>query len=239
MKLRRRSFFAIIFGSLMAFLLLPFNKNSFEDSVKKIEGERISLPPPRLKGDVSLEEAIFLRRSKREYLNKPIKLEDLSQLLWAAQGITEPALWVGLRSSPSAGGLYPLEIYVAVREGGVIGLKAGVYHYDPYTHTIIKRVEGDVSKDLRIACVDQEWVEKANVNIIFTAVIERSSKKYGSRAWQYIFQESGHSAQNVYLQATVLGLGGTVIGAFIEEEIQRILSTNELPVYVMPIGPIK
>ncbi len=201
----------------------------------------VKLPPPRLKGEMSVEEAILKRRSRREYLDRPLSLEQLSQLLWAAQGITEPSLWVGLRSAPSAGGLYPLELYAVVKNGGVEGLEAGCYHYLPHEHALKLMVRGDVSRELMAACIDQEWVGAAPVNFVFTAVFERTSVKYGSRAWQYVFQESGHAAQNIYLMATAMGLGGTVIGAFIESMIQELLSlpTEETPVYVMPVGVLK
>ncbi len=203
-------------------------------------GGYVRLPPPRFKGEMSVEEAILRRRSRREYLAKPLTLDQLSQLLWAAQGITEPNVWVGLRSAPSAGGLYPLELYAVVREGGVEGLEAGVYHYLPHEHAVRAVVRGDVSKELMAACINQEWVGAAPVNFVFTAVFERSSVKYGERARQYVYQESGHAAQNIYLQATAMGLGGTVIGAFIESMIQELLALphDEVPVYVMPVGAV-
>ncbi len=102
-------------------------------------------------------------------------------------------------------------------------------------------VRGDVSRELMAACIDQEWVGAAPVNFVFTAVFERSSVKYGSRAWQYVFQGTGHAAQNIYLQATAMGLGGTAIGAFIESMIQELLSlpADEIPVYVMPVGVLR
>ncbi len=147
----------------------------------------------------------------------------------------------GLRSAPSAGGLYPLELYAVVKEGGVIGLEAGCYHYLPLEHAIKAVVKGDISRELMEACINQEWVRAAPLNLVFSAVLERSSVKYGSRATQYVFQESGHAAQNIYLQATAMGLGGTVIGAFIESMIQELLAlpSNEVPVYVMPVGVVQ
>ncbi len=200
----------------------------------------IKLPSPRLDGPISLEQAILRRRSRREYKNKPIKLSDVSQLLWAAQGITEPKVWVGLRSAPSAGGLYPLELYVAVRKDGVKELEPGIYHYKPHEHELELIISGDFSEQLMAACVDQEWVRDAAINIIFTAVAERTKRRYGERGWQYILQESGHAAQNIYLQAETLGLGCVVIGAFYESEIEKILDLpkGEIPIYVMPVGAL-
>lgn len=185
-----------------------------------------------------MEQAIYRRRSRREYTGEPLTLVEVSQLLWAAQGLTAPNLWTGFRSAPSAGGLYPLESYLVVKTRGVEGLGAGVYHYHPHRHELNMIVDGDYSKHLTRACVDQEWVGAAAANIVFTAVIERTRVRYGNRALQYVLQESGHAAQNVYLQAEALGLGCVVIGAFFEDEIRAILRVprNELPVYVMPIG---
>ncbi|MEM1946609.1 MAG: SagB/ThcOx family dehydrogenase [Candidatus Caldarchaeum sp.] len=201
-------------------------------------GRMISLPRPRTEGPMSVEQALQRRRSRRNYRNEPLKLEHVSQLLWAATGVTAPHLWTGLRTAPSAGGLYPLETYIVVRENGVEELEAGVYHYNPHRHELSVVAKGDYSRNLMSACVDQEWVGSTAFNIVFTAVVERTSVKYGGRALQYIFQESGHAAQNVYLQAEALGLGCVVIGAFYEDEIRHILGINEaeLPVYVMPVG---
>jgi len=201
----------------------------------------IKLPPPRLDGPMSLEQAILRRRSRREYTDRPLRLSDVSQLLWAAQGITEPKIWVGLRSAPSAGGLYPLELYVAVKRSGVQELEPGIYHYKPKEHELELIIKGDFSEQLMSACVDQEWVRDAAINIIFTAVVERTKRRYGERGWQYILQESGHAAQNVYLQAETLGLGCVVIGAFYESEIEKILDlpSGEIPIYVMPVGSLR
>ncbi len=238
--MRSGAFFSLVVGGVLAGLLglLAFVSPSASRARLREGGVELKLPQPSLKGSVSLEEAISKRRSRREFLPSPLSLDDLSQLLWAAQGVTEPSLWTGLRSAPSAGGLYPLEVYVVVKEGGVSGLNAGAYHYAPHSHTLTLLVEGELSRGLMAACVDQEWVGAAPVNLVYTAVVERTRAKYGERAWQYVLQESGHAAQNVYLQATARGLGGTVIGAFIETEIQSLLSlpSSETPVYVMPVG---
>lgn len=198
----------------------------------------VRLPQPRTDGPLSVEQAILRRRSRREYTGEPLTVEEVSQLLWAAQGITAPHLWTGLRSAPSAGGLYPLETYVVVKEGGVVGLEAGVYHYDPHRHELEMVAAGDYSGRLMAACVDQEWVGAAAANIVLTAVVERTRVRYGDRALQYVFQESGHAAQNVYLQAESLGLGCVVVGAFHEDEVRAIVRAprRELPVYVIPVG---
>ncbi|MCS7145147.1 MAG: SagB/ThcOx family dehydrogenase [Nitrososphaerota archaeon] len=208
------------------------------ERLRPVRQQVVSLPEPRLEGPLSVEQAILRRRSRRDYRREPLSLGEVSQLLWAAQGITAPQVWTGLRTAPSAGGLYPLEVYVVVREGGVDGLEAGVYHYHPHKHELSLVAEGDLSRSLMRACVDQEWVGAAAINIVFTGVVERTRVKYGARATQYVFQESGHAAQNIYLQAEALGLGCVVIGAFYEDEVRRVLgvSGEELPVYVIPVG---
>ena len=195
-----------------------------------------SLPVPNFVGGMSVEEAIAKRRSVREYATDPITLADLSQLLWAAQGLTDARK--GRRASPSAGALYPLEFYVVVRERGIAGLPAGVYHYSPGDQRITLVKDGDKSGELRAAALDQEVVSLAAVNIVTTAILQRTRPKYGERGLQYVYQESGHAAENVFLQAVSLGLGTVVVGAFDEEKTRSILGARpeERPIYIQPVG---
>ena len=194
------------------------------------------LPAPNLVGGISVEEAMAKRRSVREYASEPITQAELSQLLWAAQGVTDARS--GHRASPSAGALYPLELYVVVREKGVVGLPAGVYHYSPEDGRMTMVKDGDRSGELRAASLDQEMIGLAAVSIVTTAVVQRTRSKYGERALQYVFQESGHAAENVFLQAVSLGLGAVMVGAFNEEEVRSVIGTGpeERPVYIQPVG---
>ena len=196
----------------------------------------IELPPATKKGNISVEEAMARRRSIRHYSLKPLTLGSLSQILWAAQGITRAN--GGFRTAPSAGALYPLELYVVVRKGGVEGLSEGVYHYHPTGHTLTLVEDGDVSADLEAATGGQEIVKEAAATIVITGVLSRTTEKYGRRGAQYMFQESGHVAQNVFLQATALGIGTVVIGAFGEASVRRVLGAeaDERPLYVQPLG---
>ncbi|HIE23164.1 MAG TPA: SagB/ThcOx family dehydrogenase [Candidatus Korarchaeota archaeon] len=204
---------------------------------KPREGE-IFLPLPKLEGKVSLEEAIARRRSVREYLDSPLKLDEVSQLLWSAQGITDVKR--GFRASPSAGATYPLELYLLVREGGVEGLEAGIYKYDPHRHSIRLVRSGDFSRDLYSAALKQKWVLEAPVNLVITAVYERTTKRYGERGIRYVHMEVGHVGQNVYLQATALNLGSVVVGAFYDEEVKEIIGApKEVPLYIIPIGRVE
>jgi len=191
------------------------------------------LPEPRLKSEVSLEEALLKRRSIREYANLPLTLEDVSQLLWAAQGIT--AKWGG-RTAPSAGALYPLEVYLVV--GTVENLAAGVYKYKPERHELVKVRDDDVRGELAKAALGQSWVKEGAIDIVIAAVYERTTKKYGDRGMMYTHMEAGHAAQNIYLQAAALDLGMVTIGAFYDDQVKDILDMprNETPLYVIPVG---
>ncbi len=176
------------------------------------------------------------RRSVRRYSRKPLSLGAFSQMLWAAQGITDAE--EGYRTAPSAGALYPLELYVVARKGGVEGLPEGVYHYLPSGHRLELVRGGDLAPDLEAATRHQDIVEGAAAAIVMTGVLSRLRPKYGERANQYMFQESGHAAQNVFLQGTALGIGTVVMGAFDEDAVRRVIGAgpDERPLYVQPLG---
>ena len=196
----------------------------------------IKLPEPRLESNASLEETLLNRRSIREYSSSPLTFGEVSQLLWAAQGLT--AEWGG-RTAPSAGGLYPLEIYLAA--GSVVNLAPGIYKYKPEGHELIKLRDGDEREELAKAALNQTWVKAGAINIVVAAVYERTTKKYGDRGVRYVDMEAGHAAQNLYLQATALDLGMVTVAAFNDEQVRRILDmlTNETPLYVIPVGKKK
>jgi SagB-type dehydrogenase family enzyme len=193
----------------------------------------IKLPEPRLESNISLEETLLNRRSIREYASSSLALWEVSQLLWAAQGLT--AEWGG-RTAPSAGGLYPLEVYLIT--GAVENLAPGIYKYKPEGHELSKLRDGDVREELAKAALDQTWVKEGAIDIVIAAVYERTTKKYGDRGVRYVDMEAGHAAQNLYLQATALNLGIVTIGAFNDEQVKNILGmlTNESPLYVIPVG---
>ena len=194
------------------------------------------LPSPVLKGSLSVEEAIYRRRSRREFSGEPLTAFELSQILWAAQGITDPER--GFRAAPSAGATYPMEVYAVIGDNGVKGLKAGVYKYDPYTHSITLVLEGDLRELLAVQAYGQEWVAKAPVDIVLTAVYERTTRVYGERGVRYVHMEAGHIGQNIYLICEAMGLGTVVVGAFNDEGVKKLLKLpeNEMPLYIIPIG---
>jgi SagB-type dehydrogenase family enzyme len=194
----------------------------------------VVLPQPRLEGSLSVEEALARRRSVREYTDAPLTLGQLSQLLWAAQGITE--LRYGLRTAPSAGALYPLEVYVAVEL--VDDLRPGVYRYVSRGHRLEPVLDGSVREQLCRDALSQSAVADAPVTLAVTAVPGRTTGKYGERGRRYVAMEAGHAAQNVCLQAVPLGLGTVVMGAFDDVAVQRTLGlrAGEEPLYLIPVG---
>jgi SagB-type dehydrogenase family enzyme len=193
----------------------------------------IILPGPRFDGKTSVEKALKNRRSVRDFADKPLKLEEVSQLLWAAQGITDPE---GLRAAPSAGALYPLESYLVA--GNVDGLPAGAYRYRPKGHALVRVVEGDKRKELCDAALAQPSVCAAPAVLVFTAVYERTTAKYRKRGVRYVHMEAGHAAENVCLQAVSLGLGTVTVGAFDDDAVKKVLGIagKEQPLYLMPVG---
>lgn len=196
----------------------------------------IVLPKPKTKGRMSAEEAISRRRSIREYRRKPIALDRLSQVLWAAQGVTD--LQDGHRASPSPGAKYTLELYVFVREGGVMGFPAGVYHYEPTAHSITRIKPGDHTLALQSAARDQEQVGQAAAIIVVTSIFDRATPKYGERGIQYSIQESACAGENIYIQSTALGLGTVMMGAFDEDRVGQLVGAGkgEKPLLLMPLG---
>lgn len=197
--------------------------------------EIIKLPKPNYEGKVSVEEALLKRRSIREYKDEPLTLEEISQLLWAAQGVTSSE---GLRTAPSAGALYPIEVYFVA--GKVEGLSAGVYKYKPEEHELLKIVDGDKRNELCDAALGQAWVREAPAVIVISALFERTTEKYGQRGERYVYMEAGHVAQNISLQATALNLGTVTVGAFDDEQVKKVLEipAKEEPLYLMPVGKI-
>ncbi|WP_036269996.1 SagB/ThcOx family dehydrogenase [Methylocaldum szegediense] len=191
------------------------------------------LPAPRTSGTVSVEEALHKRYSVREFRSAPISLKDVSQLLWAAQGITHEDR---LRTAPSAGAIYPLELYLVA--GDVLNLPAGIYHYLPERHRLAVIRRGDFRADLAAAAMRQEWLKDSAAILVFAAVEQRTKAKYDSRGPGYVRMEVGHAAQNALLQAVALGLGGTPVGAFEEEWTAQVLglAADEKVLYLVPVG---
>jgi SagB-type dehydrogenase family enzyme len=195
--------------------------------------EIVRLPAPQMESEVSIEAALLERQSVRAYSDEPLTLAEIAQLLWAAQGVTRPG---GYRTAPSAGALYPLEVYLVA--GKVTDLPVGVYRYLPDEHALVKTIEGDVRKELSKAAIGQKAVEDAPAVIVMTAIYERTTVKYGDRGIQYVHIEVGSAAENIYLQVVSMDLGTVFIGAFHDEDVRDVLGLGEgeQPLGIMPVG---
>jgi SagB-type dehydrogenase family enzyme len=193
----------------------------------------IDLPEPGRDGPLSVEGALAGRRSVREFEAGALTLAEVSQLLWAAQGVTEPT---GLRTAPSAGALYPLEVYLLA--GDVAGLEAGVYKYDPARHALRLTAPRDIRREVADAALEQHWMAEGAAILVITADYGRTEVKYGGRAERYVDMEVGFAAENVCLQAVGLGLGTTVVGAFHDEAVKRLvgMAAQEDPLCCLPVG---
>jgi SagB-type dehydrogenase family enzyme len=191
----------------------------------------IAMPEPSVTGGMPLDDALSQRRSRRDLAPGPLSLQQVSQILWAAQGITAKGR---LRTAPSAGALYPIELYLVAEN--VEGIAPGLYHYSPQEHSLLLRAKGSLAKDVAKAALGQSALTKASAIVLITAEIGRTSGKYGDRSDRYIAEETGAIAQNIYLQVESLGLSTVLMGAFNDEKIQDALGITEVPYAIMPIG---
>ena len=192
------------------------------------EAKPHAFPKPTLKGTVSIEETLAARRSVRRLADRPLTDEHLGQLLWAAQGITQKAR--GLRTAPSAGALYPIEIYVFLDDG--------VHHYSPQDHALTLVKAGDQRAALARAALGQACVRNNAAVILIAAEYARTTGKYGDRAKMYVDIEAGCVCQNVLLQAVALDIAGVPVGAFRDADVKRIaaLPEKQTPLLLIPVG---
>ena len=214
-------------------LVAIFLSNTAFPAPRTDSRDRVVLPTPDKDGAVPLEQALRLRRSVRAFDSRALTLRELSQLLWAAQGVTAPT---GYRTAPSAGALYPLSVYVVV--GNVASVSAGIYTYEPSLHQLDSVRNGDARRELSAAALGQDWIQHAPVSLIIAAAYHRTTTKYGDRGRRYVQMEAGHAAQNIYLQAAALDLGTTVVGAFRDERVKSVLGMREKedPLSILPVG---
>ena len=188
--------------------------------------DTVKLPTPRATRAMSLNDALAARRSVREFVSTALTWDEIGQLLWAAQGITHDA---GKRTAPSAGAMYPLELYVATADG--------LFHYRPNGHAVTRVKTRDVRREVREAAGGQDAVVAPAV-FVFAAVPARTAARYGNRATRYVHIEVGHAAQNLLLEAVALGLGAVPVGAFNDAELHRVLGlpADQVALYIVPVG---
>lgn len=231
---RRRVLTVGILGLLLPSWLAACSPGTTDQTISRSESSgNIALPEPSKRGDMSVEHALSVRRSVRDYRQLPVALDELSQLLWAAQGVTHASRF---RTAPSAGATYPLELYAAV--GNVGGLENGLYRYLVREHALERLGTGDIRAELAAAALGQSWIAKGALTLVFSALYDRTTGRYGARGEQYVHLEAGHASQNVYLQAAALGLGTVAVGAFDDRQVGAIcgMGRQEVPLYIMPVG---
>ena len=208
--------------------------NSVADGADPVEPAPVTLHPAEVGEDVTLTEALMGRKSIRDYDTVPMALEDLAQLLWAAQGDGTDAVATVTRTAPSAGATHPLELFVVA--GAVEGLAAGVYHYQYFSQELVLQTAVDIRKELAQAALGQDMISRAPAVIIIAADFQRTTQRYGSRGETYVYMESGGVAQNIALQAAALDIGNVVVGAFRDEEMARVLQIDPAPLLIIPVG---
>lgn len=227
-----------LFAAAMAFLVGVVDNAHTEVAMRGKYGQpgesgEILLPSPKTDGSISVEASLKARRSTRSFTADPLSLAEVSQLLWAAQGITAGGRF---RTAPSAGATYPLEIILVA--GRVKGLIPGVYRYNPRKHALETLAAEDRRQQLAAAALNQSVVRDASAVMVISAVMERTTTRYGNRGVRYVHMEVGHAGQNIHLQAEALGLGTVVIGAFHDAQVSDVLrlEPDETPLYLMPVG---
>lgn len=198
----------------------------------------IALPSPSYKGTVSVEEALKARRTNRSFQPRPLTLKQFSQILWGAYGVTSQKYGSFLKTAPSAGALYPLDIYGVVGQRGVETLAPGVYHFRPENHAVELVKQGDLRAEVARQALQQMWMAKAPLMLVITGEYSRSSVKYGPRGVTYTHIEAGHVGQNIFLQAEAIGLKAGIVGAFNNRGVITTmgLPPSHNPLLIMPVG---
>jgi SagB-type dehydrogenase family enzyme len=198
---------------------------------------QVALSDPLTEDGAPIWEVLRQRRSERRFQDSPLKESELSQLLWATQGITRPGRGVDFRTAPSAGALYPVETYLVVHD--VEGVEPGVYHYNVRHHALEQLKRGDFRAEITHAALDQGMAVRANVVFVWTAVFGRSKWKYKQRAYRYVYLDAGHIAQNLALAAVALDLGSCQIAALYDDEANDLLDVDgveESTLYMTLVG---
>ncbi len=231
---RKKVFFIMVIGIIFSGIFLEevlMAPSLFSKSNKEV----IALPEVERRGAGSFSDLMYKRRSVRSFVQGQMTLDQVSKLLFAAQGITRQDRF---RTVPSAGALYPLEVYIVT--GPVQNLESGIYKYQSQDHQLMQISTGDKRRELARESFGQMWVSEAQTILVICAVYERVTSKYGQRGVQYVHIEAGCAAQNVSLEGYNLGLGSTVVGAFSDSGISEVIKADkkEKPLIVMPVGLI-
>jgi len=231
-QIRSKSLYSVLFLIMINGMIFIYVNQALASDLPQKNGD-IALCAPNFSNTMSLEIVLNQRRSVRFFCNESLTITQLSQILWAAQGVTHAN---GFRTAPSAGALYPLDIYIIVSQ--VKDIKEGIYHYIPDSHKLSPIQIGHFREALYLATYKQKWVLQSPINLVICGVFQKTTQKYGKRGYQYVYMEAGHVAQNIYLQTYALQLGTVEIGAFNDQDVMDILhiDASSHPICIMPIG---
>ena len=190
--------------------------------------ETIALTKASSSGQFSLEAAIGNRRSVRSFTNEKLSYETIGQLLWAGQGITDSVS--GKRAAPSAGAIFPMELYVVMADG--------VYRYDPIKNSLLKNNRNDVRTPLSNASYKQQFIKDAPLLIVIAGSPKKIMEKYPNKIKEFMYLEAGHIAQNIHLQAVVTGLASCPVGGFESNKVKQIckMTQGQEAVYIIAVG---
>ncbi|MEW6111957.1 MAG: SagB/ThcOx family dehydrogenase [Thermodesulfobacteriota bacterium] len=231
MHISNKSRYRIVIGALAL---------SFACSPALSAQNEVRLPKPDLKGSVSVAQALAKKKTVRQYKGTPLTLQQVSQLLWVANGDVPRDAMSGatFKVMPSAGGLYPLEVFLVVGQGGVAEVPAGVYQYNPRKNALELTTQGDKRSLLANAALGQMWLARAPALVVIGAIFERTTMKYGSRGVNYVMMEAGSSNQNIYLQAESLGISAGGVGAFDDARVASVLGlpSSVKPLMIVAVG---
>lgn len=235
----RKTFFvfflaALLFASACQPLLQERPEKENKDPAVVEEGETVKLPPLEEDTAATLQETLERRVSSRNFTEEPLLLQQVAQVLWAAQGSGVDGTTGATRTVPSAGGTHPMEIYVVA--GNIENISAGVYNYDIAGHRLEQRLKGDFRAELADAALGQNFIAEAPASIVLAAEFGRTTSTYGERGERYVLMESGGVSQNIELQAAALELGSVVVGAFEDQDLSRLLEIEEAPLLIIPLG---
>ncbi len=234
----RRKILAGLGRAIAAFWLASFRplRWAFAKGNTQYLEDVMKLPQAKTQGTVAVEQAIDQRRTVRSYKPTMLSLDQLAQLLWSAQGITGNT--GGKRAAPSAGALYPMDVYIVAGQGCVAQMEAGVYHYEPHRHMLSTVAKKDLRDGMAKAALSQMWIARAPVSLVITAEYNRVGVKYKERGVRYAMIEAGHIGQNLFLQAETLGLKAGIVGAFHDTKLNKILNLPRAhePLLIMPVG---
>ncbi|MCX5874415.1 MAG: SagB/ThcOx family dehydrogenase [Deltaproteobacteria bacterium] len=223
----------VVFCAVTLILLMSFKEAVFS-------ANDIKLPKPAFTGKMSVESAMLKKKSVRHFSKDPLTLEQVSQLLWAANGALPVDAISGatVKTLPSAGGIYPLEIFLLTGSDTVKGLPAGIFQYYAISNSLVQISQGDGRLALAQAALSQLWIASAPAVVVIAASFNKMTAKYGNQGIKYVFMESGSSNQNLFLQAEALGLRIGTVGAFEEGSVSSAIKipAGVTPLFIVPVG---